>query len=108
MTLRARLHRQLHIGSWPDGKLTGLNVFVVWTILAALLVGIVATEPQIRIPYQHEILVAEFVFGTIFLLEYLGRIFALMLGWLCLPDCLALILANGRLAPGRLVRVVSY
>ena len=76
MTLRARLHRQLHIGSWPDGKLTGLNVFVVWTILAALLVGIVATEPQIRIPYQHEILVAEFVFGTIFLLEYLGRIFA--------------------------------
>ena len=39
MTLRARLHRQLHIGSWPDGKLTGLNVFVVWTILAALLVG---------------------------------------------------------------------
>ena len=76
MTLRARLHWQLHIGSWPDGKLTGLNVFVVWTILAALLVGIVATEPQIRIPYQHEILVAEFVFGTIFLLEYLGRIFA--------------------------------
>ena len=41
MTLRARLHRQLHIGSWPNGKLTGLNVFVVWVILAALLVGIV-------------------------------------------------------------------
>ena len=33
MTLRARLHRQLHIGSWPNGRLTGLNIFVVWTIL---------------------------------------------------------------------------
>jgi hypothetical protein len=42
------------------------------------------------------------------LCHYLGRIFALMLGWLCLPDCLALILAHGRLAPGRLVRVVAY
>ena len=76
MTLRARLHRQLHIGSWPNGKLTGLNVFVVWVILAALLVGIVATEPAIRLPYQDEILIAEFIFGLVFLLEYAGRIFA--------------------------------
>jgi|TARA_R110002012_G_scaffold239282_3_gene413303 voltage-gated potassium channel len=76
VTLRARLHRQLHIGSWPNGRLTGLNIFVVWTILLALLVGIVATEPQIRIPYQREILIAEFVFGMIFLVEYVGRIYA--------------------------------
>jgi voltage-gated potassium channel len=76
MTLRARLHQQLHIGSWPNGKLTGLNIFVVWTILAALGVGIVATEPLIREPYQREILIAEFVFGMIFLAEYLARIYS--------------------------------
>ncbi len=76
MTLRNRLHQQLHIGSWPNGKLTGLNVFVVWTILAALGVGIVATEPRIRIPYQQEILVAEFVFGMVFLAEYVARIYS--------------------------------
>ncbi|MEX0341328.1 MAG: ion transporter [Erythrobacter sp.] len=76
MTMRARLHQQLHVGAWPDGKLTGLNILVVWTILAALAVGIVATEPMIRIPYQSEILVAEFTFGTIFLIEYVARIYA--------------------------------
>ena len=76
MTPRARLHRELHIGSWPNGKLTLLNKLVVVTILAALGVGIVATEPTIREPYQREILVAEFVFGLVFLAEYLARIYA--------------------------------
>ena len=76
MTLRSRLHRQLAIGSWPDGKLTGTNVFLVWTILAALGVAIAATEPTIREPWRTEILAAEIVFGIVFLLEYLGRIYA--------------------------------
>ncbi len=76
MTLRERLHQQLHIGSWPNGKLTGLNIVVVWTILAALAVSIVATEPLIREPYNRELLIAELIFGTIFLLEYVARIYA--------------------------------
>ncbi|MBO6767553.1 MAG: ion transporter [Erythrobacter sp.] len=76
MTLRERLHHQLHVGSWPNGKLTGLNILVVWTILAALGVGIIATEPIIRVPYQREILIAEFVFGMIFLIEYVARVYA--------------------------------
>ena len=76
MTLRARLHQQLTVGSWPDGKLTGVNLLIVWTILAALVIGVVWTEPAIRAEWHSEMLIAEFVFGTIFLLEYLGRVYA--------------------------------
>ena len=79
MTLRARLHQQLTVGSWPDGKLTGVNLLIVWTILAALIIGVVWTEPSIRAEWHDEMLIAEFVFGTIFLLEYLGR--AMLRSW---------------------------
>ncbi|GMM92333.1 ion transporter [Qipengyuania sp. MTN3-11] len=76
MTLRAQLHRQLAIGSWPDGKLTGLNIFLIWTILGALGIAVIATEPAIHEPWRSEILIAEMVFGAVFLLEYLGRVYA--------------------------------
>lgn len=74
--LRARLYHQLHVGAWPSGRLTALNVFLVWIIIAAVAVAILATEPAIHAQYAREILITELVFGGIFLIEYLARIYA--------------------------------
>jgi voltage-gated potassium channel len=75
MSFRARLYHQLTVGSWPDGRLTGTNIFLVWVILAAIAVGVLSTEPTIRVPFAAEIVILELVFGIIFLAEYLGRIY---------------------------------
>ncbi|WP_280638302.1 ion transporter [Qipengyuania aquimaris] len=76
MKLREYLHHQITIGSWPDGKLTGMNVLLIWVILAAVVVGVVSTEPEIMSRYRQEILWAEIAFGVFFLAEYLARIYA--------------------------------
>lgn len=73
---RTFLYNQLHVGAWPNGRLTALNVFLVWTIIAAVTVAILATEPELRRAYRSEILMVELVFGTVFLIEYLARIFS--------------------------------
>ncbi|MBT8427803.1 MAG: ion transporter, partial [Erythrobacter sp.] len=76
MKLREYLHHQITIGSWPDGKLTGMNVLLIWVILAAVVVGVISTEPEILRDYRQEILWAEIAFGVFFLVEYLARIYA--------------------------------
>lgn len=76
MSLREYLHHQITIGSWPDGKLTGMNVLLIWVILAAVIVGVISTEPKILNQYRQEILWAEITFGAFFLIEYLARIYA--------------------------------
>ncbi|MBX7492125.1 ion transporter [Qipengyuania sp. 1NDW9] len=76
MKLREYLHHQITIGSWPDGKLTGMNVLLIWVILAAVVVGVISTEPEILDRYRQEILWAEIAFGVFFLAEYLARIYA--------------------------------
>ena len=76
MTLRKYLHQQITIGSWPDGRLTGLNKLLICMILAAVLVGVVSTEPVILNEWRSEILIAEILFGAFFLIEYLARIYS--------------------------------
>ena len=76
MKLREYLHHQITIGSWPDGKLTGMNVLLIWVILAAVVLGVISTEPTILREYRQEILLAEIAFGAFFLIEYLARVYA--------------------------------
>ncbi len=73
---RRFFYEQLHIGAWPNGKLTALNIFLVWIIIAAVTVAILATEPLVRDRWRAEILWAELAFGAIFLLEYVARVYA--------------------------------
>ncbi len=75
-TARRFFYEQLHVGAWPNGKLTALNVFLVWIIVAAVTVAILATEPVIQQRWEAEILTLETAFGAIFLIEYVARIFA--------------------------------
>lgn len=75
-SLRANLHKQLFVGAHPDGRLTLLNKFLIVTIILAVASAALGTEPNLSVQTQRALLIAEFVFGTIFLLEYLARVYA--------------------------------
>lgn len=74
--LRATLHEQLFVGAHPDGRLTLLNKLIIATIVLAVLGAALGTEPNLS-PQTHQVLlIGEVVFGSIFLLEYIARVYA--------------------------------
>ena len=73
---RTYLHRQLFVGAVPDGRLTWMNRLLILVIILAVLTGAVSTEPDLT-PHWHDALrISELLFGAIFLLEYIARIYA--------------------------------
>lgn len=74
--LRKYLHHQLFEGAEFDGRLTLLNRLLVLVILLAVATAALATEPTISERWHHYLVLAEAVFGAIFLLEYIARIYA--------------------------------
>ena len=74
--LRKYLHHQLFIGAEFDGRLTILNRLLVLIIALAVGTAALGTEPGISGRWHSALLISEIVFGTIFLVEYLARIFA--------------------------------
>lgn len=75
-SFRSKLHEQLFVGAHPDGRLTLLNKLLIATILLAVLAAALATEPSFTREFHNAILTVELVFGVIFLLEYLARVYA--------------------------------
>ena len=72
-TLRARLYRQLD----PEARKRGLsptNIALAVFIVFASVVAIVATEPTIHNRNGRLFFLAEFVFGGVFVVEYLARL----------------------------------
>ena len=74
--LRTVLHQQLFVGAHPDGRLTLLNRLVILTILLAVGAAALSTEPSIPENWHRALVIAELVFGVIFLIEYCARIYA--------------------------------
>jgi voltage-gated potassium channel len=74
--LRAQLHEQLFVGAHPDGRLTLLNKLLIVTIIFAVLAAAMGTEPNLSPQTQNMLLISELVFGSIFLAEYLARVYA--------------------------------
>lgn len=74
--LRTFLHQQLFVGAHPDGRLTLLNKLLIVTIVLAVIAAALGTEPNLPQGAHEGMLVAELVFGTIFLLEYAARVYA--------------------------------
>jgi voltage-gated potassium channel len=71
--LRARLYRQLD----PEARRRGLsptNIALAVFIVFASLVAIVATEPTIHNRNARLFVIAEWVFGGVFVVEYLARL----------------------------------
>jgi voltage-gated potassium channel len=74
--LRKNLHNELFVGAHPDGRLTLTNKLLIVVILLAVAAGALSTEPTLSPNWHRTLLVAELVFGAIFLLEYIARIYA--------------------------------
>lgn len=74
--LRAKLYEQLFVGAHPDGRLTILNRLLIVTIVLAVVGAALGTEPTLSPGWQRGLLIAELVFGVIFLAEYIARIYA--------------------------------
>ncbi len=74
--LRKHLHNQLFVGALPDGRLTFTNRLLILVILLAVGTAALATESSIAAEWHETFLVFELVFGAIFLVEYVARIYA--------------------------------
>ena len=75
-TLRRKVHHQLFVGAHPDGTLTVTNRLLIAVILLAVVGAALHTEPELPARWQHGLLVSEWVFGAIFLVEYCARVYA--------------------------------
>jgi voltage-gated potassium channel len=75
MTPREKAYHQLFAHSGGD-KLSAVNRFMVFVILAAVAVTILGTEAAIARPNQLYFIAVEFAFGVIFAVEYVGRVWA--------------------------------
>lgn len=71
---RRALHAQLEPPLWPGRGLSPLNAALVVVILIATLAAIVETEPTIMAGHRATFRAIEYGFGTLFLLEYLARL----------------------------------
>lgn len=74
---RRALHAQLDPPTWPTRGLSPLNAFLCICILAATAAAIVETEPLVTAGREHLFRALELSFGTIFLAEYLGRLWTI-------------------------------
>ena len=72
--LRARLYGQLNPDQRAGGRSTLLNRALLIVIIAAIVVSVLATEPEIASFSPALFLAMEIGFGVIFLAEYLTRV----------------------------------
>lgn len=74
--LRTKLHEQLFVGAHLDGRLTALNRLLILVIVLAVFTAALHTEPSLPAHWHTAMVWAEVVFGIIFLVEYVARIYA--------------------------------
>lgn len=74
MTLRRRLYVQLEPTAWLGSGLSPTNKLLAAAILAATAVSIVSTEPLVADGRERLFRALELGFGTLFLVEYVGRL----------------------------------
>lgn len=74
--IRKFLHDELFVGAYPDGRLTVTNTALIIVILLAVATAALSTEPLLRADLARWLPVTELIFGAIFLVEYIARIYA--------------------------------
>ena len=74
--MRKFLHDQLFVGAHPDGRLTLMNRLLILVIILAVISAALSTEPTLPREWLDAMIIAELVFGAIFLAEYVARIYA--------------------------------
>jgi voltage-gated potassium channel len=76
MTAQERVHRQLAARAWPGPGMSPTNRFICALIVISSAFAIVETEATIVELAPRFFVVAEIVFGVLFLCEYLTRLYA--------------------------------
>ena len=76
-TLRRKLHVYLDTNAWTGEGLSPLNKAITVCILGSIVVVVIETETSIHDPLAEVFLVIDLVFATIFLLEYLARLWVM-------------------------------
>ncbi len=72
--LKQTLHRQLDPEAGPRGRLSTLNRLLVATIVLAVIVAVAETEPELTRRGGPFFAAANLLFGVIFAVEYLARL----------------------------------
>lgn len=73
MSIRTRFYDELEPRARPQG-LSGANKIIALLIVLSALMAILETEPTIRGPHAETFFTLHIVFGAVFLVEYLVRI----------------------------------
>ncbi len=68
------LHRQLDPEAGPRGRLSPLNRFLVGTIVLAVIAAVAETEPELTRGHGKLFAAANLLFGMVFAVEYLARL----------------------------------
>ena len=75
-SVRAKVHRQLDPLAWPKTGLSPLNRFLAVTIFICVVVSVIETEPTIRIPHNMIFDIADTIFLSVFVFEYVLRVWS--------------------------------
>jgi voltage-gated potassium channel len=78
--LRYRLAHQLDPVLYSGRGMSPLNIAIALVIILGILLAIVQTEPNIRQGHEHWFRYTELALGSLFLLEYLARL------WTCVEN----------------------
>lgn len=76
MNLRYQLYKHLEPSAWKTEGLSPLNAFIICVILLASIVAIIETEVEVRNKAEAFFDYSESIFATIFIAEYLARLYA--------------------------------
>lgn len=74
--LRHKLYHEMFVGAEPDGRLTLTNKLLIFVIILAVATAALSTEPTLPASWKRAFFYSELVFGGIFLVEYIARIYA--------------------------------
>ncbi|EGM76362.1 Ion channel [Rheinheimera sp. A13L] len=78
--LRSRLAHQLDPVLYSGRGMSPLNIAIALVIILGILLAVIQTEPNIRQGHEHWFRYTELALGSLFLLEYLARL------WTCIEN----------------------
>lgn len=77
MTLKAKLHKQLHQPAWESEGLSPVNKLVLFLICFSVLVVIIETEKPLYWKHKEIFVGLDFTIGVLFTVEYLARVWSI-------------------------------
>ena len=74
--MRKQLYTQLDPRAWPNNGLSPLNRIIAVVIVLSVLTAVLETEVTLRMTYSDWFRIANLIFGVLFTIEYVARLYA--------------------------------